>query len=87
MKQGYLSQYFQGIAAKRLSSVEADILVSNQHEFNGVEGLRALLGEPAGKVRYDATLMYLGDDEDGTVVEEGSLTWYDARQKAASNAA
>jgi len=82
MKQGYLSQYFQGIAAKHLSSVEADILVSNQHEFNGTAGLRTLLGEPAGKVRYDATLLYLGDDEDAAIIEEGSLTWYDARQKA-----
>jgi hypothetical protein len=49
MKQGYLSQYFSGVAAKRLSSVEANILISNQHEFNGVEGLRTLLGEPVGQ--------------------------------------
>lgn len=82
MKPGYLSQYFQGIAAKRLSSVEADILASNQHEFNGVEGLRTLLGEPAGKVRYEATLLYLGEGDDSAIVEDGSLTWYDARQKA-----
>lgn len=82
MKPGYLSEYFQGIAAKRLSSVEADILASNQHEFNGVEGLRTLLGEPSGKERYDATLIYLGEDDDSAIVEEGSLTWYDARQRA-----
>lgn len=82
MEQGHLSQYFSGIAAKRLSSVEANILVSNQHEFNGVEGLRGLLGEPAGKVFYEATLLYLGDSFDTPVSEEGRLTWYDARQKA-----
>lgn len=82
MNQGHLSQYFTGIAAKRLSSVEANILVSNQHEFNGVEGLRGLLGEPAGKVFYDATLLYLDDGFDAPVSEEGRLTWYDARQKA-----
>ncbi len=82
MKQGYLSQYFRGIAAKRLSGVEASILLSNQHEFNGVEGLRSLLGEPAGKVFYDATLLYLGDGFDTPVSEDGRLTWYDARQKA-----
>ena len=34
MKQGYLSQYFKGIAAKVLSAVEADYAKSNQHEFN-----------------------------------------------------
>jgi hypothetical protein len=43
MKKGYLSQYFEGVAAKRLSSVEADILVSNQHEFQGVEQLKSIL--------------------------------------------
>ena len=46
MKKGYLSQYFDGAAIKTLSAVEADVLTSNQHEFNGVEGLRDILGEP-----------------------------------------
>jgi hypothetical protein len=82
MKEGHLSQYFSGIAAKRLSGVEANILVSNQHEFNGVEGLRSLLGEPSGKVFHEATLLYLGDAFDTPVFEDGRLTWYDARQKA-----
>lgn len=82
MKHGYLSQYFQGIAAKRLSRVEADILTSNQHEFNGVEGLRVLLGEPDGKVRYPSDIIYLSDEDDVAAPEEGILTWYDARQKA-----
>jgi hypothetical protein len=34
MKQGYLSQYFKGVAAKALSAVESDTSTSNQHEFN-----------------------------------------------------
>ena len=80
MKKGYLSQYFDGVAVKALSAVEADVLTSNQHEFNGVEGLRKILGEPDGKVRYCATFMFLTDDD--PVTEEGFLTWYDARQKA-----
>lgn len=82
MKQGYLSQYFDGVAAKRLSAVEADVIRSNQHEFNGVEGLRAILGEPDGKVRYAAKFLYLTDHDDEPIVEEGFLTWYDARQRA-----
>ena len=61
MKKGYLSQYFNGAAVKTLSAVEADVLSSNQHEFNGVEGLRKILGEPDGKTRYKATFMYLTD--------------------------
>lgn len=82
MKKGYLSQYFEGVAVKRLSTVEADIIHSNQHEFNGVEGLRQILGEPDGKVRFIAKFLYLTDEEDEPVAEDGFLTWYDARQKA-----
>ncbi len=82
MKKGYLSQYFEGVAVKELSAVEADVLTSNQHEFNGVEGLRNILGEPEGKVRYPATFLYLTDNDDDPVIENGFLTWYDARQKA-----
>ena len=82
MKPGYLSQYFDGIALKRLSVVEADVIHSNQHEFNGVEGLRDILGEPDGKVRFGAKFLYLTDQDDEPIVEDGFLTWYDARQRA-----
>ncbi len=82
MKKGYLSQYFDGIAIKHLSAVEADTLTSNQHEFNGVEGLRTILGEPEGKVRYKTRFLYLTDSDDEPITEDGFLTWYDARQKA-----
>ena len=82
MKKGYLSQYFEGVAAKKLSQVEANILVSHQHEFNGVEGLRQILGEPSGKVKYKAQCMYFTDFDDEPLTEFGELTWYDARQKA-----
>ena len=82
MRAGYLSRYFEGAAAKRLSAVEADVLRSNQHEFNGVGDLKAFLGEPDGKVRYKARFLYLNDHDDEPVVDEGFMTWYDARQKA-----
>lgn len=82
MKAGYLSQYFEGAAAKRLSAVEADVLRSNQHEFNGADGFKAFLGEPDGKVRYTARFLYLSDHDDEPVVDEGFMTWYDARQRA-----
>ena len=65
-----------------LSEVETNVLASNQHEFNGVEGLRDILGEPEGKTRYEARFLYLTDYDDGPVVDDGFLTWYDARQKA-----
>ena len=83
MKQGYLSQYFEGVAIKQLSVVEADTIHSNQHEFNGVAGLREILGEPeGGKAHFDAKFLYLTDQDDEPIVEDGFLTWYDSRQKA-----
>ena len=82
MKKGYLSEYFKGVAAKYLSVVEADTLRSHQHEFNGVRELVEILGEPEGKVQFPAKFLYLTDDDDTPVVEQGSLTWYDAREKA-----
>ena len=82
MKKGYLSQYFDGVAIKVLSAVETDILASNQHEFNGVEGLRNILGEPESKMTYNARFLYLTDYEDEPLSDDGFLTWYDARQKA-----
>ncbi len=82
MKHGYLSQYFQGVALKRLSAVEADISRSHQHEYNGVEGLKALLGEPEGKITYATRFLYLTDHDDQPVIDDGELTWYDARQRA-----
>ena len=82
MKKGYLSQYFEGAAVKILSAVEADASSSNQHEFNGVEDLRDILGEPDGKVKYKAKFLYLSDHDDEPIIEDGFLTWYDARQKA-----
>jgi hypothetical protein len=82
MKRGYLSEYFEGVGIKRLSAVEADVLHSNQHEFNGVDGLKSILGEPIEKVQYQARFLYLNDSNSDSVASDGFLTWYDARRKA-----
>lgn len=84
MKKGYLSQYFDGVAIKTLSAVEADILTSNQHEFNGVKSLVNILGVPSGKAKYPAQFIYLTDYETDPIVEDGFLTWYDARERHVS---
>ena len=81
MKRGYLSQYFEGIAMKRLSAVEVDLISSNQHEFNGVAELRKILGDPVGKQKFTARFLYLSDQDDEPVSDDGYLTWYDAREK------
>ena len=82
MKAGYLSQYFTGVAAKKLSAVEADVFRSHQHEFNGVEGLKKLFGEANdSKINYIAKFLYLNDSDDEPVTADGFLTWYDARAR------
>jgi hypothetical protein len=80
MKNGYLSQYFDGVAAKILTPVEADLQVSHQHEFNGVKGLRSILGEPPEKVIYQSQFMYFTDYDDEPITELGELSWYDSRK-------
>jgi hypothetical protein len=81
MKSGHLSQYFCGIAVKRLSAVEAEVCRSNQHEFNGVEGLRSLFGSAVAKQTFPARFIYLNDHANDAVVADGFLTWYDARER------
>lgn len=81
MKRGHLSEFFTGVAVKRLSAVEADLFRSNQHEFNGVEPLRKILGTADDKVQIPATFIYLCDSDDEPVESAGLLTWYDARKR------
>lgn len=81
MKKGHLSEYFTGVAVKRLSAVEADMFRSHQHEFNGVEGLKQLFGQATGKQTFPARFIYLSDHDDEPVIADGFLTWYDARER------
>ena len=78
MKKGFLSAYFEGVAVKRLSAVEADPVSSNQHEFNGVTAMKNMFG--AGRQSFRSRFFYLGEDEDDTLTSECFLTWYDARE-------
>jgi len=78
MKRGYLSECFKGIAAKRLSAVEVQPEISNQHEFNGVTGLKNIFGSE--KKKFNAKFIYLGENSEDTLTSTVSLTWYDSRQ-------
>ena len=78
MKAGYLNQYFKAVAVKRLSAVEADAGVSNQHEYNGVSFLKKMFGTDNQKIFLPTHFLYLSDEED-TIEADGELTWYDAR--------
>ncbi|WP_419879605.1 type II restriction endonuclease [Brevibacillus centrosporus] len=77
MQRGFLSQYFEGVAIKRLSAVEVNTSVSNQHEFNGSKALRNLLGND--RRTYTARFLWLSGENEG-ITAEGWVTWYDARE-------
>lgn len=80
MKPGYLSEYFEGVAAKRLSAVEADETRSNQHEYHATKKVQSLLGSPEEKTRIPARFLYLTDDDPDPIVEDAFLTLYNCRK-------
>lgn len=88
MKAGYLSQYFVSVAAKRLSAVEADPKKSNQHEFNGTEALKQVLGtsDDGKKYFFSARFIWMGEENE-TLTADGKLSWYDSRFKDETRAA
>lgn len=79
MKRGYLSEYFEGVAIKRLAAVEIDPSRSHQHEFNTTTGMLNFLGRPTEKRKFPARYLYLNDDSDEAIIEDATLTLYDAR--------
>jgi len=80
MKAGYLSEFFTGVAIKALSAVEADAARSNQHEYNGDAELKRVFGRTKTKLVFPARFIYLNDADDEPVVDDGFVTWYDARE-------
>lgn len=82
MKRGFLSEYFEGVAAKRLQAVEANPNKSNQHEFNGVKALKQLLGEDRLK-DCPTRFLWLGEENEG-LSEDSLVTWYDSRENHAT---
>lgn len=78
MRKGYLSEYFTGVASKRLSAVEALRHRSHQHEFDGVGSLRAMFGSE--RRTFQARFVYLNDEDPDPISDSAELTWYDARE-------
>lgn len=80
MKAGYLSQYFEKVAAKRLSTVEVDSTRSHQHEFNGTKELRETLGtNDSGRKILLQWQVYLYRKRNQAITADGQLSWYDSR--------
>ncbi len=78
MRQGFLSEYFEGVVAKRLTSVETDPDQSNQHEFNGVKPLKSLLGSER-LTDCPTRFVWFGKENEG-LSEDSQVTWYDSRE-------
>lgn len=79
MKAGYLSEYFEGVAAKRLRAVEVDARRSNQHEYNATSAMKQFLGLPSENITIPARFIYLTDDDPEPLVEDAYLTYGDRR--------
>lgn len=81
MKQGHLSDFFEGVGVKRLAVVDTISPQSNQHEVTGSKPLLRILGDEDRKDanRFHATYLWLGGEQDG-IAESGFLSWYDSRR-------
>lgn len=78
MHYGFLSKYFVGAVAKRLTLVETVSARSNQREFQGIQLLRDLLGlEDRRKI--PTRFMRLTDAGE-TLDETGFLSWSNVRK-------
>lgn len=82
--RGYLSDYFEGFAVKRLTAVEIDPEVSNQHEFQGVNKLKTILGTSSEKTTFNARITWI-DDNDGSMTINSFVTWSDVRRNKPRN--
>lgn len=87
MKRGYLSEYFDGVAIKRLSAVEANDTRSNQHEYNAIRAMLDFMGRPSERTRLDTRFIYLCDEDSEPVHEDAFLTLYNARANQTHRAA
>lgn len=80
-----ISDYFEGVAAKYLSAVDADPIRSNQHEIGGLPsaGFQQYLGTPGKdqEYRFHAKQIYITDESIAPEAVEADVTWYDCRRK------
>jgi hypothetical protein len=84
-----LSDIFIGVAMKYLTASDVEPSTSNQHEIGGLvkAGFAAKLGHPTdgNRIHFQATLAYIDDFDENTIISEGTMTWYDSRSKTERN--
>jgi hypothetical protein len=78
LRRGQLSSLFIGAVAKRLTLVETITASSNQHEFQGVQRLRQLLGDEDRR-GVPTRFIWLSDQQ-GSLSEDGFLSWSNVRK-------
>jgi len=79
----HLNRYFEGIAWKYLTAVDADPASSNQHELGGLvkAGFRGFLGDPGIEtLRFPCRFVYLATDDEKSMATQGQVSWYDSRR-------
>lgn len=81
LEPGCLSNYFSGVVSKRLTPTEVDPKVSHSHEYQGIKSFLELFGKPLnGETHYiSVKYIYLSDDAETFITDEGLLTCYDCR--------
>lgn len=83
MLRDRISDYFEGVAAKYLSAVDARPEKSNQHEIGGLvrAGFDEYLGRPekGTVISFTARMAYLRDGDDAPLVCTDEVSWYDSR--------
>lgn len=77
MKRGHLSEYFDGVAVKTLSVVDATPSRSNQHEVGTTAEMRRFMGE--SKNQFEVNYLWLAGEQEN-VAETGWATHYDSRE-------
>jgi len=78
-----IDRYFEGVASKYLSAVDADPGRSNQHELGGLvkAGFKDYLGDPGrDTLQFPASYILLDEEEDRSITAAGRASWYDARR-------
>jgi len=79
MKRGCLSEYFEGVAVKKLTRVDATPK-SNQHEVGTTKEMRLFLGEE--KRAFPVNYIWLAKEQE-SFSEPGTATLYDTRERKA----
>lgn len=75
MRRGMLSSLFAGAVAKRLTLVET---IDGQREFHGIQALRQLVGDEDR--RGVLTRFIWLSDEQGSLTEDGFMSWSNVRK-------